>query len=229
MSEFIARVNDENPEPRVAVALLLDTSSSMSGEPIEAMNQGYAQFIREINEDPLARKRAEVTVITFGGTAQIAVPFSEGRDLTPTTFTAGGGTPMGEAITIAMDELDAQKSAYKAAGLDYYRPWLFIITDGAPTDTEVFQEIAPVVRQAEQDKHVSVYSVLVGSGAAKDSMATLSAVRPPVPLIGLSFAELFGWLSRSLGQVSASTPPAEHGVADDTQVPLPPIDGWAHT
>lgn len=228
MAELHARVNEENPDPRVAVALLLDTSSSMSGDPIQALNEGYQQFVSEVSADPLARKRAEVTVITFGGSVQVAVPFSEARDLTPTTFTAHGMTPMGEAITLAMAELESQKEAHKAAGLEYYRPWLFIITDGAPTDHGVFEQIAPVVREAEKQKHLSVFSVMVGNQASDNDLAKLSSVRPPVQLKGLSFVELFSWLSASLSQVSTSQPPDEHGVADDTQVALPPITGWAN-
>lgn len=228
MTEFHARVNDDNPDPRVAVALLLDTSSSMSGAPIDALNAGYELFIQEVSNDPLAKKRAEVTVITFGGTAQIAVPFSEGRDLTPTRFHASGGTPLGAALQLAMSELEAQKAAYRAAGLEYYRPWLFVITDGAPTDGPTFAQVAPEVNKAEQGKHMSVFSVMVGEGASATELAKLSSVRPPVPLKGLSFVELFSWLSASLSQVSMSDPPREHGSGDDTQVPLPSISGWAN-
>lgn len=228
MTEFQARVNDDNPDPRVAVALLLDTSSSMSGAPIDALNEGYKLFIDEVSTDPLAKKRAEVTVITFGGTAEIAVPFSEGRDLIPTTFHAGGGTPMGAALQLALSELEAQKAAYRAAGLEYYRPWLFVITDGAPTDGPTFAAVAPKVNQSEQGKHVSVFSVMVGEHALATELSKLSSVRPPVPLKGLSFVELFSWLSASLSQVSMSDPPREHGADDDTQIPLPPISGWAN-
>ena len=94
------------------------------------LNNGFATFCDQIKEDPLAKKRTEVVVITFGGVARVEIPFTEGRDLQPRTFVAGGGTPMGAAVDLAMSESAAQKQAYKAAGLEYYRPWLFLISHG---------------------------------------------------------------------------------------------------
>src|SRR5205809_180621 len=127
--EFSPRVNDANPEPRIACALLLDVSASMTGSKIDALNTGFDLFCQQIRQDELARKRAEVVVITFDTTARVIIPFTEGRDLQPRRFDAGGTTAMGGALILAMDEIEAQKQAYKGADLEYYRPWLFILTD----------------------------------------------------------------------------------------------------
>jgi uncharacterized protein YegL len=230
--ELYARVNEDNPDPRIAVALLLDTSSSMSGEPIRQLNEGFQVFCDEIKADDLAQKRTEVSVITFGGTARVQIPFTEGRDLQPQTLVAKGATPMGAALDLGLDELGAQKQAYKESGLEYYRPWLFLITDGTPTDPEQFASAAERVRQAEAAKALTCFTVGVGDQADINTLAQLSDVREPVRLQGLSFKEMFLWLSASMHAVSDSGTFSsnDEGVsqAEATQgFGLPSPKGWA--
>lgn len=228
---FSARVNESNPDPRIACALLLDTSYSMTGDPIDQLNRGFVQFCKEIKDDKLAAKRAEIAVITFGGVARLEIPFTEGRDLQPRRLSAGGGTPMGAALTLALDQLTAQKQAYKNAGLEYYRPWLFVLTDGEPTDENEFATAATRVRQTEAAKGVSVFAVGIGADANLMRLRELSA-RPPVMLDGLSFGEFFKWLSSSLGSASQSQAYAssDAGIAraeTTEQIALAPLT-WAH-
>src|SRR5260370_21023376 len=143
MANFAPRVNADNPDPRIACALLMDPSSSMSGEPIDLLNRGLELFCDEIKKDDLARKRAEIMVITFGGVARVEIPFIEGRDLQRRRLTADGVTPMGAALNLALDQLAGQKQAYKQAGLEDYRPWVFVLADGAPAHGHVFPAAAP--------------------------------------------------------------------------------------
>jgi uncharacterized protein YegL len=231
VSEFSPRVNDANPDPRIACALLLDTSTSMSGEPLEQLNRGFELFCEEIKDDDLARKRAEITVITFGGTARVEIPFTEGRDLVPRKLPASGGTPLGAALNLALDLLSRQKQAYREAGLEYYRPWLFVLTDGAPSDGPAFTAAAARVREVEAARGVSVFGIGIGADANMETLRALSAQRAPVTLKGLSFAEFFSWLSASLGAASASNAHASSdsgivGAEAVQQIPLPPV-GWA--
>jgi uncharacterized protein YegL len=224
MEDFTPRVNEANPDPRIACALLLDTSASMAGEPISQLNRGFELFCEEIKADELAKKRAEITVITFGGSARVVIPFTEGRYLQPRTLGASGGTPMGAALNIALDQLTRQKRAYRQAGLEYYRPWLFLLTDGAPTDGNAFTTAADRVRQAELERKVSVFAIGVGPQADLGRLRALSEQRVPAMLDELSFTEFFSWLSASLSAVSASNAFGVAGAAD--QIPLPPA-GWA--
>lgn len=230
MSDFSPAIKHDNRDPRVACALLLDTSSSMSGAPIEQLNKGYDALREALSEDPLARKRTEIGVITFGGSAQIAVPFSEGRDLAATSFTAGGNTPMGAAIQLGLDQLLARKQTYKDAGLEYFRPWLFVITDGAPTDGGIFTAAAARAREIEAKRGVAVFPIGV-AGADTNTLAQLSAARKPLMLDGLKFVEMFEWLSASMSVVSQSSPGAsDEQIASNEQyeqTPLPSPDGWA--
>jgi len=229
--DFHPTIRSDNPDPRVACALLLDTSSSMSGAAIDELNRGYAALCESLAEDPLARNRTEIAVITFGGTAQLAVGFTEARYLEPSTFTAQGMTPMGAALELGLGELLARKQAYREAGLEYFRPWLFMISDGEPTDGERFTAAAGRVREVEAQKGVAVFAVGI-KDANMETLATLSNVREPKMLDGLKFIELFQWLSASMMVVSQSVPGASDAdIAQqdsEEQLALPPADGWAH-
>jgi uncharacterized protein YegL len=141
-------VNTDNRDPRVACVVLVDVSGSMSGAPIEELSRGFQTFVEEVQSDPLARKRAEVAVITFGSQATLLVPFQEARDLGAVEFTINGSTNMGAGIQLALDEIESRKAQYKSEDLEYFRPWLFILTDGAP-DQNGFQPALDRLHRAE--------------------------------------------------------------------------------
>lgn len=207
----------ENPDPRAPCLLLLDTSASMSGEPIRALNDGLATFHKDVMADELARRRVEVGIVAFGrGGVTVEQDFTTVETWTPSTLRAGGSTPMGEALATALELLGKRKEIYKQAGLQYYRPWLFLITDGEPTDR--WEEAAQAARDADEGGGLLLFAV----GVEGADMARLARIappeRPPLKLKGLQFAELFMWLSQSQQQVSHSR------VGD--QLALPPI-GWA--
>ena len=204
----------ENPEPRCAVALVLDVSGSMGGQPIAELNAGLQEFDIALKADPLASLRVEVGMVTFGGTVT-AIDFVTADQFHPPVLTANGGTPMGHAVQKALTMLRDRKNTYKSNGVDYYRPWLFLITDGAPTD--VWEAAAEHARQEEDHKGVSVYAIGV-EGADMQTLALFSSKREPLKLKGLTFRELFQWLSKSLGAVALSNP--------GEQAPLPAV-GWA--
>jgi uncharacterized protein YegL len=199
--------------------------------PIDELNAGYDALRVALEKDPLARKRTEIGVVTFGGTVQLAVPFTEGRDLQPQTFSAGGNTPMGEALDLGLDQLTARKQTYKDSALEYFRPWLFVITDGAPTDGPRFEAAAARLREAERNNGVAVFAVGV-QGADMDTLAKLSDQRVPLMLKGLQFVEMFEWLSASMATVSDSRPgSSDSEVAqneEEEQIPLESPAGWAH-
>src|ERR1700712_1737773 len=194
-----------NPEPRCPCLLLLDTSGSMNGRPIDELNQGLRVFKDELASDDMAMQRVEVAVMTFGP-VQIISDFQTADLFQPPTLAPTGDTPMGAAITQGLEMLEARKNIYKQAGVSYYRPWVFLITDGAPTDS--WQHAATMVRAGDSDerKAFSFFAVAVEGADMTKLTAICSPNRPPMKLKGLSFRELFSWLSRSLGGVARSQP-----------------------
>jgi uncharacterized protein YegL len=204
----------ENPEPRVPCVLLLDVSGSMSGQPINELNEGLVTLKDTLAADTLASKRAEIAIVTFGGTVNVVQDFITAEHFQPPHLTVSGDTPMGQAITTGLGMIVQRKTTYRANGISYYRPWVFLITDGGPTDP--WQSPAEQVKQGEASKGFAFFTVGVES-ANFDILAKIST-RAPVKLKGLNFRDLFLWLSQSMQAVSQSSP--------GDKVALPPA-GWA--
>lgn len=203
-----------NPEPRCPCVLLLDVSGSMSGQPIAELNAGLTAFKDELAADALAMRRVEVAIVTFGP-VKVEVPFTTASMFYPPTLQAQGDTPMGSAIMQALDLVRGRKNEYRNNGISFYRPWVFLMTDGGPTDS--WQAAAAAVREGEAAKQFAFFPIGV-KGANMDVLRQIS-VREPLMLDGLKFRQLFMWLSSSLRSVSRSTPGAE--------VPLESPKGWA--
>lgn len=205
-----------NPEPRVPVMLLLDTSGSMDGQPIAQLNAGLRAFKEALMADSLACKRAEVSVVTFGP-VQVHNPFMTADVFQPMMLEASGDTPMGAGILRALELVEERKAQIRASGVQYYRPWIFMITDGGPTDN--WAESARALREAVDKKKIAFFAVAV-EGADIAKLTSISP-RKPLQLKGLKFRELFVWLSSSLGVVSSSSP------AQETLALPPPSSDWA--
>ncbi|MGO9600746.1 MAG: vWA domain-containing protein [Isosphaeraceae bacterium] len=209
-SEFV-----DNPEPRVACVLLLDVSGSMNGTPIDELNAALVTFKETMAADSLASKRAEIAILVFGGVLDLVQDFITAENFTPPVLQTHGDTPMGAAINRSIDMIAARKEIYKANGIAYYRPWIFLITDGGPTDQ--WREAAERVKKGENDKSFIFFAV----GVQNANMGRLKEIsfREPLRLKGLDFRGLFLWLSQSMQSVSRSSP--------GDKVSLVAPSGWA--
>ena len=207
----------ENPEPRCPCILLLDISGSMQGPRIDALNAGLQTFKQELGQDSLANKRVEVAIVTFHNEIQVVQDFVTADQFEPPMLTAQGLTHTGSAIHQALDMIEARKKQYRNNGVAYYRPWVFLITDGEPQgeSDKVVEQATQRIKEEETNKRVAFFAV----GVEGTNMTRLSqiVVRTPLQLQGLNFQEMFIWLSASMHRISQSKP--------DDEVSLPP-PGW---
>ena len=213
----------DNPTPRVPVSLCLDCSGSMSGAPINELNDGVATFYEAIYSDEIARYSAEVSIVTFGP-AQLETNFQTlDQNNRPPRLSASGNTPMGEAVKISLDSLENRKDEYKRNGVDYYQPWLVLMSDGAPYggSQAVLDEQIRRTRELATNKKLAVFAIGVGPEADMNTLAKFSPNRPPLKLKGLNFREFFVWLSQSVSRVSQSTP------GDKVSLDMEGLKGWA--
>jgi uncharacterized protein YegL len=208
-----------NPEPRCPCLLLLDTSRSMEGAPITELNGGLKAFRDDLVADDLASKRVEVACITFGGSVNVATEFETAGVFQPPWARAEGNTPMGAAISSGIELVRLRKEVYRQNGIAFYRPWVFLITDGAPTDE--WTGAAKKVKEGEAAKAFAFFAVGV-EGADMEVLRQI-AVREPLKLRGLQFRGLFQWLSNSMKSVSRSTPGDDVPLKNPTEGP----NGWA--
>jgi uncharacterized protein YegL len=165
----------DNPEPRCPCLLLLDTSGSMAGRPIEELNAGLRAFSEELKSDSLAAKRVEVAIVSFGP-VQITQDFTSASQFIAPDLAASGNTPMGEAIMRSVDLINARKGVYRNSGIAYYRPWIFMMTDGGPTDA--WEDAAKAIHDGEEKKRFMFYAV----GVENADMETLKKISTRAPL-----------------------------------------------
>lgn len=211
-----------NPAPRCPVTLLLDTSGSMSGQPIQELNAALCQFIQETSEDEAASMSVELEVITFDDTADIILPFTPISNVKRNTasLTTGGMTSMGAALNLAKSELEARRREYRNAGISSYKPWVILMTDGGPNDNWV--TAADQMRKLGEAGKITYIGIEIGNAADHGTMCQILPAQPgPVKLQGLRFKQFFRWLTDSLKSISSSA------VSDQDNVKLGSIRSWA--
>ena len=184
----------ENPETRCPVVLLLDTSHSMK-LGINQLNTGVATFKEELERDDTASVRVEVAIITFNSKVEKVQNFVTIDQFQPPTLEARGATEMGRAIEMALDEVEDRKVIYREHGITYYQPWVFLITDGAPTDD--WKNAARRVKEAVEARKLCFYAVGVRGADMECLRCIAHHDNRPEMLDGLKFRELFCWLSAS--------------------------------
>ena len=194
-----ASFNDQH----LACVLLLDTSGSMqNGDAIDALNQAMRSFKEQCMKDDALCRGLDVAVVGFSTKVTVLQEFTPITHMATPVLEAGGQTSMGAALTVAMDLLERRKAQYKELGVPYHRPWIFMISDGAPNDdySAAFQK----VNEQQHKKKLELWAVGV---PGYDREILTSITKRVIELdAGLNFAGLFEWLSTSLSVKSRSTP-----------------------
>lgn len=209
-----------NPgERHIPAVLLVDISGSMSGKPIEELNRGLREFGIALQEDSLALGRAEVCVISFNSSVQTEMGFRPATEYEAPVLSAGGLTSFNEAIQVALDAIEARKEEYRGEGIQHYRPWLFVLTDGLPTDDNLESVAKDRIQNAIRNKKLTYMPMGIGAADTKKLQEYYPdevAVKPVLKADSKNFKEAFVWLSNSIGVVSSSDP------TTTDQVQLPP-------
>lgn len=195
-------------EKHIACVLLVDTSGSMSGSAIQELNEGLRAFGEALQSDSKAYGCADVCVISFNSSVELSVPFCCAADYVPPVMTAGGMTAMNEAIITGLDMIEMRKQEYKEIGVDYWRPWIFLLTDGVPTDDEFYQDAQQRLQEALRDKKINFFPMGIGSGADTQTLRsyTMNGTGMVLKAEKEHFREAFVWLSSSMSVVSHSDP-----------------------
>lgn len=199
-----------NPSQRTPCVLLIDTSSSMAssptgGSPIDEVNTGLKLLESELKGDEIAKVRVQLMLIEFGGDVRIRQNWIDADQFVAPTLVASGGTPLGEAADRALSELQNVKRELNNSGVPYTRPWVFIMTDGEPTDS--WEASADRMRDAIADKHLILFPFAV-SGASPHNLAKFQQPGQQVfhQIPTDQFRGLFKWLSNSMATTSKSAP-----------------------
>jgi uncharacterized protein YegL len=210
---------DEAPARRLPVYLLLDTSGSMAGAPIVAVNNGVGLLYRELMNNPNALETVWISVITFAADAK-RIPLTELMKFTPPTLTAGGPTALGAALRELGRALDQDILPNSPDRKGDYKPLAFLLTDGAPTDE--WKSAAQALKQRTTARLGTFIALGCGDEVKVDVLKDVSdTVMLMRDVQAESLQEFFRWVSASVKQASIAAPRLGTGESL-TQMPPPP-------
>ncbi len=189
-------------EPHLACVLLLDTSGSMSGTAIEELNKGINSFIQQTSMDEMAKKRVDVAIIAFDDEPRVEMDFTPISQMEPIRLTTGGVTAMGAAVNMAIDKVKERNRFYASLGTPCFKPWIFMITDGAPTD-----DITAAAQRIQEEENKGTHGKLkfFALGVNNYDKETLHKLTHRVmQLDDMNFSTIFNWMSESMCAISVS-------------------------
>lgn len=218
----------ENPNQRTPCVLVLDTSGSMQTSDakgvtrIAALNEGLKLLAESLNNDSTALVRVQLAIVTVGGPqndAGLLMDWTDATNFKAFPLVADGSTPLGKGLSIGLSMVEKIKFSLNKDGISYTRPWMMVITDGEPTDTQdEWINAVQECKEAERSKKVEIFTIGV-EGANISKISEISD-KPALKLEGINFKELFVWLSASLSAASRSRP--------GDKLELPSTDPWRH-
>lgn len=192
-----------NTAARCAVCLCLDTSGSMNPY-IDELNEGIKLFYDSIRANDLASKSCEIAIVTYDSDVKVVEDFSSIDTKKPKTLAASGSTKMGEGVQKALELLSARKQKYKDIGVDYYQPWLVLMSDGYPDNLSTVKDAQKITKELEDEKKLTIFPIGIGNDVDLDILSDFSNKKKALRLKDFKFADFFEWLGQSVSIVSAS-------------------------
>jgi uncharacterized protein YegL len=199
-------------ESHMALILVLDTSYSMSGPPIDQLNEGLNRFKAEVCQDKQTRDILDVAIIQFNDSCGLVQDFVPIEYMDTLNLLAGGGTNYTGAIREAIRIADERSRFYRRSGTEPYKPWIIFVTDGEPVDNidDVVNEVAEMQNEGK--------ARFIALGVGDYDSAILKRLTDVVfRLDGTDFTSFFNWVGKSMRSVSQSSP--------GEKPPLPPLEG----
>ncbi len=203
---------------RLPVYLLLDTSGSMIGEPIEALRTGVQNLISTLRKDPYALETAYISVITFSDKAEQIVPLTELSQFQSPQLNAGGITEMGAALSLLASCIDKEVTKTTADTKGDWKPVIFLMTDGQPTDN-----VNTGMDALRKVKYGTFVACAAGPGAETTALQkmTESVVRLDTA-DSSTIQAFFKWVSASISTSSQKIESGNKEVAGLDDLPPPP-------
>ena len=201
---------------RLPVYLLLDCSGSMYGEPIEAVKNGVQVLVSTLRQDPYALETAYLSIITFDSSARQVAPLTELSAFQQPNIQASGCTALGEALALLADKADKEVTKTTPDQKGDWKPLVFIMTDGEPTD-----DLNKGLAEFKKRKWGMVVACAAGAGANTDTLKNITEC-----VVSLDTADsatikaFFKWVSASVS--SGSMKVEETGAEATTLSELPP-------
>lgn len=204
---------------KLPVYLLLDTSGSMYGEPLEAVKNGVQMLLSSLRQDPYALETVHLGIITFDNAARQAAPLTELSAFQAPDLKAAGQTSMGEALKLLCERVDNEVTKTTPEKKGDWKPLVFIMTDGVPTD-----DINAGIEEMKKRK----FGMVIACAAGKDAnVPLLQKITESVVMLdnleNESIKAFFKWVSAS---VSAGSIKVDGGkeVKDLDELPPPPAE-----
>lgn len=203
---------------RLPVYLLIDTSGSMSGEPIEAVKTGMQTLVSSLRQDPYALETAYLSVITFDSTVKQLVPLTELPSFQVPSIQATGCTNMGEALTLLAQRRDAEIAKTTAEVKGDWKPLVFLMTDGEPTD-----DFDRGLAEFQKRKWGLIVACAAGPNANTEKLKKMTEVVVQLDTAdSAAFKAFFKWVSASVSTSSKSVESSGKEVTGLDQLPPPP-------